>query len=63
MIEFNLSVPREIKNEILSKRSNDFVIITSSPIAENNQYFLIRAEEDEMVFLKLKYGSGNIWKR
>lgn len=63
MIEFNLSVPREMKNEIFSKRAETFMIITSSPMGDNRQYFLIKADEGDMLFLRLKYGSENVWKR
>lgn len=63
MIEFNLSVPREIKDEIFSKRGEAFMIVTSSPMGDNKQYFLIKADEDDMLFLRLRYGSENVWKR
>lgn len=63
MIEFNLSVPREVRQEVLSKRAEDFRIITSSPMGGDLQYFLIEADEEEMLIFKLKHGSGNVWKR
>ena len=63
MIEFNLSVPRKIKDEIMSRIGSNFIIISSSPMGGNLQWFLINADEDEMTFLTLKYGSENVWKR
>lgn len=63
MIEFNLSVPREIKNDVFKMRNTDFRIITSSPMGGNLQYFLLEASEDDMLYLKLKFGSENVWKR
>lgn len=62
MIAFNLSVPVEVKNEIISKRSDTFMIITSSPMRNNMQYFLA-ANEDDMLLLTLKFGKENVWKR
>lgn len=63
MIEFNLSVPRESRDDILSKRTELFRVISSSPMGGNKQYFLIRADEEDMLLLTLKYGKENVWKR
>jgi methylglyoxal synthase len=63
VIEFNLSVPRQIRHEIISMRADKFRIITSSPMGGDKQYFLIEADEEDMLIFKLKYGSENVWKR
>jgi len=63
VIQFNLSVPRYIRHEIISKRADTFRIITSSPMGGDKQYFLIEADEEEMLIFMLKYGSENVWRR
>jgi methylglyoxal synthase len=44
-------------------RADKFRIITSSPMGGDKQYFLIEADEEDMLIFRLKYGSENVWKR
>lgn len=53
----------EIKKEILDKQTQNFRIITSSFGRDNTYFFLIEAEDEEMVFLKLRFGENFVWKR
>ena len=64
MIEFNLLVPIEVSNEILERKSNNFRIILSAVRGHRGLiYFLIEAEESELLYFTLKYGQDCVWKR
>jgi hypothetical protein len=63
VIEFNLSVPREMKNDIIKMRDVNFRIITSSPMGGDLQYFLLEAPEEEMLIFTLRFGQENVWRR
>ena len=67
MIEFNVIVPEKSKDEIFSIQSDTFTILSSTKTGWSRAYewhwFLIKANEDEMTFLAMKYGLENVWKR
>jgi hypothetical protein len=64
VIEINLLVPYEDKPVINAKAGDNFVIIQSAKNRQQTRrYFLIQTTEEEYMFLRLKYGSENVWLR
>ena len=71
MIEFNMIVPIKMKDDILAMAGSNFRIITSTSIktdriefeGEYFHYFHVVADEKDMLFFMLKFGSNNVWRR
>ena len=64
MITIHLFVPFMDAKEIVDRISSDFRITSQWPRNRFNQsLFIIETTEEELVFLKLKYGNKNAWKR
>lgn len=64
MIEITLLVPHNNKHEIDIKEGPEFrIIISSKNHRTQSRLFVIETTEEEYAFLKLKYGSENVWKR
>jgi hypothetical protein len=57
-------VPKEDSRIIDKKESDEFRIITKAiPRDGLKRLYVIEAADEEVTFLKLKYGEHNVWKR
>lgn len=57
-------VPYDKRHEIDQRAGDDFVIIASHKHRKTlSRVFVVETSEEEFVFLRLKYGSENVWKR
>jgi hypothetical protein len=64
VIEINLLAPQGDLNQIMDKNSESFKIISMAWCRDGTKYlFIVEAAEEEVTFLKLKYGEHNVWKR
>ncbi len=64
MIEFNAIVPRSDAESVRTLEGSNFRIIHGSRMNRTDAYyFLIDAEEEDLIMFTLKYGPENVWKR
>jgi hypothetical protein len=62
LLDFNLIVPQEDRDKIMSLSAEDFIVVHKAK-NKNEHFFLIRATEEDMIMLTLKYGKDKVWKR
>jgi len=64
LIAINIIVSKQESDSIKNKESDTFKIISALQTRSGNSHlFVVEAEEEEVTFLKLKYGDRNVWKR
>ncbi len=66
MIAVNILVPIKEKEFIAGKVCETFQIIYESQSGLRRMHhalYVVKTTEEELLFLKLKYGSENIWRR
>jgi hypothetical protein len=57
-------VPYDERHLIDNKSSEDFKIVwTAKNRGNQKRFFIIETTEEEVVILKLKFGSDNVWLR
>lgn len=63
-VSINLTVHEKSLPEIKDMiKSYGFVMIFESPTHTEYRYFALEVKESDYSFLKLKFGSDNIWPR
>jgi len=64
MIEINMIFPIDPEIDIKSLLGRDVQIILSRRLNKFGEHFLvITVDEEELILLKLKFGTKNVWKR
>jgi hypothetical protein len=64
MIEASIIIPEWEVQEFYRNEGQDFKIIAISRDMKRGRYFFhIRISEEQMTFLKLKYGADKVWNR
>ena len=64
MIQINLLIPPEFANLVDLTESESFKIIDMAKHMKNNKsFYVVETTEEELVFLTLKLGSNNVWRR